>query len=506
MATRCYLPSSGAAAVSPAFDASWTDTSGADRIGLQLTKIASAMTTKSVTTGLDVAGAVQRLARQYVGPPMQAQTISGTVKGQLRALESGASVNYDGCYVALYVVSNDGSTVRGALLDFGDYDANGGVTEFSTSLKNREFIAAGSEILTLAVSDGDRIVLEVGGANEINNSLLAGSFGFSFGDDSGTDLPENTTETNAYNAWIEFSQTILVQNQSSAPGSITLAETVNDGTIAAGARNVTPATIDLAETVNPGTVSATGREVTAAAIALVETVNDGTIMSGAQNVAAESIALVATVNAPLSADVVIDSYDPTAIVTSGPPTPLRPTTPSTLGDQDYGTGEDSGDIVAIAPLSGTNTQKATVIQDGFDDGQGISYLRAWGVVEVTDVAPIGYTYKAPDTCQFHLKLGATSALWAIRETYPAQGNTGVLSSVDITTKPGGGAWTWADVNALAELGVQIAFALAAGEFTRFKLLELWLEVYEVLGADVPPIAITQDGGAITKRLRVRTRL
>ncbi|MCA9878269.1 MAG: hypothetical protein KC442_10825, partial [Thermomicrobiales bacterium] len=55
-ASRLYLPSGGAAPISPAFAADWDDTGSADRVAMVATKSASAMISKSATS--DVAAAV----------------------------------------------------------------------------------------------------------------------------------------------------------------------------------------------------------------------------------------------------------------------------------------------------------------------------------------------------------------------------------------------------------------------------------------------------------------
>jgi hypothetical protein len=203
MATRFYLPSTGAAAVSPGFDSSWELTSQADRVAMVTTKIASVMTDKQVDK-TDATATIDMLVRQYVSDVIDAQTISGNVKGQIRVMQtvSGGSDHY--AQMLLKVVSGDGSVVRGTLLA---HNVAAISSEFVLSMTNRRFPRGGSTALTNVVaSAGDRIVAEIGYRG--NNALTNRSSIFSLGDDSGTDLPEDETTTAANNAWIEFSNTI----------------------------------------------------------------------------------------------------------------------------------------------------------------------------------------------------------------------------------------------------------------------------------------------------------
>lgn len=201
--TRFYLPSTTAAAVSPAFNISWDENASADRLKCVTTKIASAMTSKTVAKGT---GATRALVRQYVSDPIAAQTIysdAAFLKGQVRCLESAVNDNLDLVPCCVRIVSNDGSTYRSPdLLALGDYAA---ASEFATSLTNRK-IADGETTSEVIASQGDRIVIEIGEKNSAAGVSISGSF--SFGDDSATDLPEDTTTTAANNPWVEVGNEI----------------------------------------------------------------------------------------------------------------------------------------------------------------------------------------------------------------------------------------------------------------------------------------------------------
>lgn len=194
--TRFYLPSTGAAAVSPAFDAAWEETGDADRLKMVTTRISSAMTDKSITTLITAGDA---LCRQYVSDGLAAQTISGNVRLYARASETLATIDALS-RIVLKVVSSDGGTLRGTLLTFGDYSTG---TEWNTSLRNKSF-ADGDIPSSVAALAGDRLVLEIG----FNHAAVVSSAAINFGDDSATDLTQDETNTSANNPWLEIGQVL----------------------------------------------------------------------------------------------------------------------------------------------------------------------------------------------------------------------------------------------------------------------------------------------------------
>jgi len=206
MATRLYLPSSGAAAIAPAFDAAWERSDNAVKFAAVTTKIGSTMTTSGGifcqfnSTTYDVA------AGQYVYGPIGAQTITGNVVGQIRFTENTASLDAS-AQMVIRVIAPDATTVRGTLLAAS---AAGLSSEFATSLTNRTFPLGGSTAMSSVVSsDGDYIVIEFGYRKREANNFLR-NCQFSYGDDNGTDLPSDQTTTTANNPWIEFSNTIAL--------------------------------------------------------------------------------------------------------------------------------------------------------------------------------------------------------------------------------------------------------------------------------------------------------
>lgn len=204
MASRFYLPSSGAAAVSVTDFTGW-DVS-ADRLSslqCDVNKISSASTPEAFVA---ITNLTSSLYRQWVSVPIAAQTISGTVKGQTLWEQFNATKGaIDLIYLRLIVVSNDGATVRGTLLSAGSHFAN--AAPIDSAMQNGT-IADGDSLTSVAASENDRIVIQVGAHAAEGVLESKQKVAFTDGDDSGTDLPEDETDTNSYNAWIEFSGTI----------------------------------------------------------------------------------------------------------------------------------------------------------------------------------------------------------------------------------------------------------------------------------------------------------
>jgi hypothetical protein len=202
--TRLYLPSAGAAAVSPAYQAAWENTSQAGtRLKCVTAKTVSAMA--SITLNEVSASAnYDMLSRQYVSNPIAAQTISGTVYGQIRTSEANIAADAD-VAIIIYVVNNAGNTVRGTLLS---YFPNAITNEFAlTTLTNRKFPTS-QALASVTAQDGDRIVIEVG-TRVFNTITTAYNILHSYGDNSATDLAIDNSTTTANCPFIEFSQYLI---------------------------------------------------------------------------------------------------------------------------------------------------------------------------------------------------------------------------------------------------------------------------------------------------------
>ena len=201
MATRFYL-SSVAAGISPTFNGSWEATGAAVRRMLDTVK-QSAFETLTVACG-STAGPIDVLVAQYVSAPLSGdQTISGAIKGQLRTYEDNAALDAR-MQCVIWVRKADG-TSRGTLVAS---DTSALASEFATSLTNRE-VPLGSPVTpsSVAALSTDRIVVEIGyrkheaAATNRNVQMRLGA-------PSGTDLPEDETDTTDLVPWIEFADTL----------------------------------------------------------------------------------------------------------------------------------------------------------------------------------------------------------------------------------------------------------------------------------------------------------
>jgi len=202
MATRFYLPSSGTPGISPSIDAGWETTHSLVRYKAVTTKISSTMTTIARTA--DGSSADQDICFvQYISNPIAGQTISAqTLKFQMRQLETATSANLFTA-IGVRVLSGDGGTVRGTVLAV----SRDGL-ELATSLTNRQFSATTTQVVA---QDGDVIVIEVGYGGDPSPASARHNGSISIGDDSGTDLGENDTDTAAYNPWVQFTNDITFE-------------------------------------------------------------------------------------------------------------------------------------------------------------------------------------------------------------------------------------------------------------------------------------------------------
>lgn len=216
MATRFLLPSSGAAGASPAFGG-WGVTGQADRVRMVTASVSTPLATRSANP--TQAAVVDVLIRQYVSDPLNAGSISGTVKGIVQAYESASNRDMR-AQLLIRVVSNDGATVRGTLLAL---NTGAVASEFSDSvLTSRKFplgwTGAGATLSAVTAQAGDRIVVEIGYRMHLG---FASSF-FAYGQlrfgDTGSDLAEDETSTSTtLRPWIEFSQTLSFDTGQTPP-------------------------------------------------------------------------------------------------------------------------------------------------------------------------------------------------------------------------------------------------------------------------------------------------
>jgi len=133
--------------------------------------------------------------------PLAAQTISGTVKGQMRCrTNNAAGLSYT---AARLLVLTPTGTVRGVLRELlAQADTSGGLA-FTTSATNRKIFRDGT-LSSVDCLAGDRVALEIG-----VRSTNATGFITVNATCSATDLPENETTTTDNAPWIEFSTPLV---------------------------------------------------------------------------------------------------------------------------------------------------------------------------------------------------------------------------------------------------------------------------------------------------------
>jgi YD repeat-containing protein len=208
--SRVYF-STTAESVAPAFHSQWNYTSEAARYKLSKTKgtsiVAAGTRIGPWTTG------TLALDRQYVSDPLAAQTISGTVRGYMMMREYAGTDDVGYAYATMKVVSNDGTTLRGTLLTLSVYQ--GSFSEFinNASHKNETIFSSTTSITSLAVQDGDRLVIEIGYSDLTGSSPEASSM---WGENA-PDCATNETDTTACAGWVEFTNGLIFQGESTAP-------------------------------------------------------------------------------------------------------------------------------------------------------------------------------------------------------------------------------------------------------------------------------------------------
>jgi hypothetical protein len=202
MATRLYFDSSGAAEVSPAFDANWDDTNDATRLPLN-DATGSAFGTTVYTDNSNANR--DDLIHQWVSPALDGAVsfaASNTLKVQMRCDQIDLANNLE-LTVSVRVAVNDGTSFRGTILTL----VRDGNEMAAGTLTNRQFTGTTGAV---SAQDGDRLVVEIGtggdpqGGGDHDTSLRIGS-------GSGSDLAENDTSTTDNNPWIEFVENFTFQ-------------------------------------------------------------------------------------------------------------------------------------------------------------------------------------------------------------------------------------------------------------------------------------------------------
>lgn len=204
MPTRLYF-TEYQSPLAPAFSGAWFGTAQATRFALNPLKDLAAVTVGDTIT-INATANRPELDRQYISPGLNGdQTINGLCSGQLMVREFNANDNTNQVRLCAKVVSNDGATVRGTLLDLLNY---GPTVEFisNASLRNKTIVSGDGNVSvnTVSAQDGDRIVLEVGYACSAGGSTPQAAARWGGGGFGGPELPIDETQTTAAAGWFDL--------------------------------------------------------------------------------------------------------------------------------------------------------------------------------------------------------------------------------------------------------------------------------------------------------------
>lgn len=211
MATRIYFASSGSPAVTPTINAGgeWEH---ANTLRLPMSKTLGSTALGNTAYSPDAADHLVNgdacVAQFVMTDKLQAQTISAqTVKWQFQCLESNAANNV-GLTVKIFVVSQDGTTIKETLLAIVRDAA-----EMNTALRNMGHSATTT---SATVEAGDRICVEIGcgGTPTAAGGVQGHNCTIRFGESAaGGDLAENETETGTtFRPWLEFANNLSFQD------------------------------------------------------------------------------------------------------------------------------------------------------------------------------------------------------------------------------------------------------------------------------------------------------
>jgi hypothetical protein len=122
---------------------------------------------------------------------------------------------------------------------------------------------------------------------------------------------------------------------------------------------------------------------------------------------------------------------------------------------------------------------ATVIGNSEGQSGPVTHVKVFALVSVVDTTPFPNVYIPCTMQEIVLKVGAEArgTFGLLSGSVPGVAEVATWESGDIAQKPGGGAWTWPDLDNLSELGVTAQYALGTVQYTNLRLDEIWIEVY-----------------------------
>lgn len=200
--TRLYLTQLVPAISAPTPNAGWNVTSGST-LGLANTYVDNAGVITLTSGAVGAVAPRKALMAQYITAPLIAQTINGTVTGQLRIAMSSVTSRTGEGWVYVRVLNSNGTVAT----DVGTMTT----TALTTTATNRTLIAL--TLSSVSITAGQRLCFEFGWNYSTGSATTTtGNMQVRSGR-TGGDLPVDNTSTANSNPWIEFSQQLYFQTQ-----------------------------------------------------------------------------------------------------------------------------------------------------------------------------------------------------------------------------------------------------------------------------------------------------
>lgn len=210
MATRFYFQSTGTPSISPATSGWNSNSANFVRRTCKTSKQNTALTTSGIIQTTATSPEL-RCAVQFISDALDAQTISGTLIGVMRAAENNTAHNGT-IAIAVALVDSTGGNRRNLLTVQASDNTAATPPEFSTSLSTRRFQnSAEATSLTLtsqSSNQGDRLVIEIGVRDATTSTSTSATL--NWGDPSATnDHAHSDGVTTALVPWVEFSANLV---------------------------------------------------------------------------------------------------------------------------------------------------------------------------------------------------------------------------------------------------------------------------------------------------------
>lgn len=208
--TRFYMDSAAAPSVSPVISAGWEVLGGTDRYRrMNRQKLGSAFATRNVISSAVLGDDMHWRSFVYQGLPEM--LLAGHFRGMVRCNQSnGAADERIQCRVL--VTSQDGSVVRGVLVEFDEGLDDPPAGEFNLNALQarkvpRGWTGSGVQVTPVQTVAGDCLVVELGYRHMESGTTRSGFL--QNGDPiSSNDLVEDETNLSEAAGWFEFSATI----------------------------------------------------------------------------------------------------------------------------------------------------------------------------------------------------------------------------------------------------------------------------------------------------------